>query len=597
MEQSLDLGEEDRLLGSWPRRLLHVPTMTSYEWEPGNKYGPVKSPRYNAITYTWGRWKLKSNELPHIKAIDIGGVDWEIPRIHPLRFDVDDFKNLVRRAIEPVSLTVRISSRQNATEHKSASTEYIWLDVACIDQRESEPRSAAEVGRQADIFKGAQNVFIWLTDFYFSELQSLLKKLNPLDPRGLMGDDFDPWIASNTHLDTANQVYIGLRQLFGDHWFSSLWTLQEVFLRQDGILVSREGKTVSNEFSKDDFNFLDILSMYDEMDIFGMKAAGHSLTGSLILLSNLSDQVGLTAIYTQSAMVALVASGNRTTTREEDRVYAIQQIFGLRLGNTNTKAAPGSTFTRAELEVQLGRELLQSYPVHSQTHVFTKPAKSGHGWRANGDSVIPSSVIAQGNPVFPHNPFYGLNGLSEEESAQIRQQIAQDLAPRCSLTVSKLEGATLGTFTGGKICPFATVVTQSRQFEQIPIVSHLFSGSNSLFLTYLDASSQFNACPVSPSSGFYDSYSKPRQRALADWLCCSYPCTNLVVLLLGPLESGERRDMYALLLLLDQGTTWKRIGFCQWAINVMTIAAEPLPGHAFFHGDTDDWVKCNGYFG
>jgi hypothetical protein len=37
--------------------------------------------------------------------------------------------------------------------------EFVWLDVACIDQRANELRSAAEIGRQAAIFNGAIQVF------------------------------------------------------------------------------------------------------------------------------------------------------------------------------------------------------------------------------------------------------------------------------------------------------------------------------------------------------------------------------------------------------------------------------------------------------
>lgn len=51
-------------LGDWPQRLLHVPTMTSYEWQPGHCYGPSKpKPEYRAISYTWGRWKISETML------------------------------------------------------------------------------------------------------------------------------------------------------------------------------------------------------------------------------------------------------------------------------------------------------------------------------------------------------------------------------------------------------------------------------------------------------------------------------------------------------------------------------------------------------
>lgn len=592
MEWSLELAAEERLLGSWPRRLLHVPTMTSYEWKPGNIYGSFESPRYNAFTYTWGRWRLKSDELRNVKAIDIGGVPWDIPRIHPAHFNVHDFYDSLRRAMEPVSsLGSGSSTTKNTENHTRAPTEFVWLDVACIDQRGSEPRSAAEVGRQAEIFKGAQNVFIWLTGFEFLKLQHLLTTMTRLNPSGIMDKD--------VHI--LDQMYLGFKTLFGDPWFSSLWTLQEVFLRQDGILVSREGRKVFNEALRIDFAFDFIVDLYEVMQIPRMKLTRRLLPDSHTFFSDLADQVGLTAIATQNAMLALMASENRTTTYEEDRIYAIQQMFGLRLGNTSIRAAAGSKFTRLELEVQLGQELLKSYPIHSQAHVFTKPVQWGHGWMVNGDSHIPHSVISKGNPVDPHDPLYELGGVSEDGIALFQQLKAEELAPRCSLSVCEFENETLGSFKDSRLCPFATLVTQARKFEQNPRVSHYFLDPRpGLLLTYMDASNMFNACPVSLSSGFYDSYSRSRQRALADWLCCSYSNKDLVVLLLGPLESQDalsRFDMYGLLLLLNHGSTWKRVRFCQWQTAMMEIACEPLAGHAFFHGNTDEWTKCDGYFG
>lgn len=38
------LDEEEVALGSWPRRLLHVKSLTSYEWQLGNVYGGVAAP-------------------------------------------------------------------------------------------------------------------------------------------------------------------------------------------------------------------------------------------------------------------------------------------------------------------------------------------------------------------------------------------------------------------------------------------------------------------------------------------------------------------------------------------------------------------------
>ena len=67
-------------LGEWPRRLLHVSSMTSYEWQPGNVYRGCKELKYLAISYTWGRWKLRDGQKPKVKtALQIDGVPWQNP--------------------------------------------------------------------------------------------------------------------------------------------------------------------------------------------------------------------------------------------------------------------------------------------------------------------------------------------------------------------------------------------------------------------------------------------------------------------------------------------------------------------------------------
>ncbi|KAL6412555.1 hypothetical protein AUP68_03758 [Ilyonectria robusta] len=48
--------------------------------------------------------------------------------------------------------------------------------------------------------------------------------------------------ASSQQLAT---IHDHLGQLFKDPWFSSLWTLQETFLRQDVVLLSQEGSSVA----------------------------------------------------------------------------------------------------------------------------------------------------------------------------------------------------------------------------------------------------------------------------------------------------------------------------------------------------------------
>ena len=128
-------------ISSWPQRLLHVPTITSHEWTSGSIYGDHVAPRYNAISYTWGRFNLdhapggcNKTILRRTTSIKIGGTAWaaSIPRIDPHHFRVVEFHNVIARTLELFD---------------PKDVEFVWLDIACIDQRNG-PQKAAKIGRQ-----------------------------------------------------------------------------------------------------------------------------------------------------------------------------------------------------------------------------------------------------------------------------------------------------------------------------------------------------------------------------------------------------------------------------------------------------------------
>ena len=150
-------------MGTWPQRLLHVPRMPSYEWTPGNVYCSHVEPDYNAISYTWGRYDLQymskdigKKRYRYVKSIAIEGIPWAevVPRIHPDHFSTTEYQQVINRTQElpPIS-----------------TVEFVWVDVACIDQRDG-PQKAMEIGRQANIFKGARTVFVWLTKLQASKI-------------------------------------------------------------------------------------------------------------------------------------------------------------------------------------------------------------------------------------------------------------------------------------------------------------------------------------------------------------------------------------------------------------------------------------------
>lgn len=382
-------------LAGWPRRLLHVPTMTSYRWSPGNVYGPCKAPPYNAITYTWGRWMLRDPEdHPDVHAVDIKGVDWDIPRIHPEHFTRDEFMAVILRSTEPLKEEVwrRRGNRESRRNYSSTSVEFLWLDVACIDQSFSSPESAAEIGRQADIFRGANHVFAWLASFTGNELLETLTNISIPSP-------FYPNARLPRPLETTQE---SLERLCADPWFSSLWTLQEAFLRQDAAFLSRDGELPGNRLppSEEKLYFaVDLATLIGtcrDMVWFINQEYWDAPTATTLRISErhqeMIERIGVSGFDTHNPLTAFIASGHRITSREPDRVYGIQQIFGFRLGSSEIGAS-GCTFTREELEAQFGREILARYPVMSQLFVSQKPIEFGNGWRISPGSKIESGVL------------------------------------------------------------------------------------------------------------------------------------------------------------------------------------------------------------
>lgn len=129
--------------------------MQSRAWLPGNRYGDAVVPRYNAISYTWGRFELQQNSDPSVSGLEVGGVEWRIPRIDPSHSTKEQFRTVVQAA-------THISPGYYEDTKDREDVEFVWLDVACIAQRFNKT-TMLEIGRQAMIFSNATCVYVWLS--------------------------------------------------------------------------------------------------------------------------------------------------------------------------------------------------------------------------------------------------------------------------------------------------------------------------------------------------------------------------------------------------------------------------------------------------
>ena len=576
------LQREEEALGPWPRRLLHVPTLTSYEWQPGNVYGGVTEPEFNAITYTWGRWRLKDHELPNVPPITIHGASWTIPRVRPSHFTAAHLEHVLRRACQGVS---KVGYWQEAT---LPSVDFIWLDIACIDQRENEPRSAAEVGRQAMIFDKAKHVVAWLGTIPISTLNPLLSDLSHLTTAigDLVRSKDDLQSASAQHI--LDQTYTQLAKLTRDPWFSSLWTLQEVYLRSDTVLMSNDGviATAPREPTAPvpksgvplQADVWTLLEFYENALMTGEEPM--AAPGTYDKIVELMRSTGLAALATTSALAAYTATDHRTCIKDEDRVYGIQQIFGARVGTSALNNPLGASYSRVQLEIQLGEHLLRHMPVLSQLHIFTEPPPFGMAWLISRKSSVPTDlmgvVVTRGGTR---------TDINEETSL-------------CELSVAKVDQDTWGQFKG-LYCSFTTLHQQCSELLQSSLLGETFSRDNYLTV-HLDTVPELAASPEYLSSGFVPVPRGQRQERLATWLMQSFPEDELGVLLLGSRAATHLEAMIGLLVLrrsTPQLTYHHRIGICWWHLSYATVGGDYLPGGEFLSGIGSPWQEKTCCFG
>ncbi|ROW03793.1 hypothetical protein VMCG_05396 [Cytospora schulzeri] len=386
MDYSLDAHQDsdESMLGRWPRRLLHVDRerdiFTSYKWEPGNIYGGIKEPKYNVISYTWGRYKLPDGTRPDVHALNIGGVTWAIPRIDPENhFSVADF----RAAIKTVCSTRELPDREDV--------QFVWLDVACIDQENYEVKML-EVGRQGVIFQHAESAFVWLASSHLENFQVVMGELwdafqmapvsdLPVDTEHVRL--MEKWLQNWLEKSSRNVRYI----LEKEPWFTSLWTLQEAYLRPFAVMLARDGRAIPRQKKGwspgvENLRSLAIATAGVAGACERSIALGCNGNDRARLLINRIQQTGLRDVVQGNPFLLYKAASFRQVYDELDRVYGIMQVFGFKLGASKPRGTSENpnghrfSFHRkrlklSDLELELSQSILKTYPVQSHLSIFT----------------------------------------------------------------------------------------------------------------------------------------------------------------------------------------------------------------------------------
>lgn len=541
-----------------------MPSLTSYQWQPGNIYGGIAEPEYNAITYTWGRWRLRDenpHERPDITVIPIVGTTWPIPRVDPSHFTAVQLEQVLRKAAV-------LQPADHLYGRRKKPVAFVWLDVACIDQQASEPRSAAEIGRQAAIFKGAQTVCVWLTT---QDMQSLRRGIESMSTFAA---------STSTKLSEDARAIDHVISFLADPWFSSLWTLQEAFLRHDAFILDRDGELLEYPASTEVPGEPSLIDIFDYGErwcaVCTERAANHSLRSDMYSKAKETiEKRGLKALASMNAMSTYAAALQRTTTFPEDRIYGIQQIFEFRLGKSALNVQSGCSFTVAELEDQLGEALMTKYPVLSQFHVFTEHVPREKRWRVNACSAIPSDVSRQGHSVW---------------------ESSEDDQPCCSFSVDSTAQGSKRVWWHGKLASLQSLLDACRRVANERLFSEL-SRNKDMFMIVPDVVDELIGSPGFQASGYRLIPPGPGQEQLSKWLLGHFGAAKLQVLLLGP-SSGERYAYMLGMLMLDCGNgEWTRLGLCQWEVSDLQVSDMVSLQYDYLTGGGFGWETSAGLFG
>ncbi|KAI1758358.1 heterokaryon incompatibility protein-domain-containing protein [Xylaria castorea] len=382
----------------WPRRLLHIPTLTSYERSDNDTYNGIKEPDYSILSYTWGRFQVKDPSVG--KSLPIKGVSWNIPAVQESHFTVDQF----HKVLNLMGLD---------------GTEWAWVDIACIDQ-ENVKIKMDEVGRQASIFRAAKWAFVWLshlsTETCFRSFGLIERVMSQL------------WPKYKLHDASAEEMKLPLRYLQEafdsiclDPWFTSLWTLQEIMMRNDALIVSSEGAIVTQcvppytarggvsnltAFYREQvsmwpmfFNRVasDWRHVHDEVVRLAAKIENSSdktqsdydscLQSKQI--GQLINSTGINHVSSNNPNVQYGVAKYRKTEYPEDRVYGIMQIYNIRVGQSiRSDDLPSLD----ELIEEFGFAINYKSVVQGQTFVHTSTSKPKLSWCITEYSDVPHGL-------------------------------------------------------------------------------------------------------------------------------------------------------------------------------------------------------------
>ena len=344
----------------WPRRLLRVSSMTSLERCAGSIYGEHKEPSYHAISYTWGRFAD-----PRTEAVQVSNISWTVPSVKDAHFSNKEFEAAIQLA--------------------GRGVDFVWVDIACIDQEDPVVKME-EIGKQVAIFERASKVFAWLAPWTIRDLERSFQDIEAFcrtfyEP---MHGGLTSYMIKSTSMRPESTVVVllaAIQDLTAQPWFTSLWTLQEAFLRKDAIVMSRSSTIPLMRAAMDEDLEIPVtlnwLLVRCQQVFTACMSMEHS--SAMEACQHLVDS-GLLSLSSKNEWTLYTASTKRQASLQNDRIYGIMQIYNISLGRQSSFSI---------LQDAFGFLLNSQNPVLAQLHMHQEPPATGKSWRVSEHMNIP----------------------------------------------------------------------------------------------------------------------------------------------------------------------------------------------------------------
>lgn len=348
----------------WPRRLLDVNIMKSFERRDGNMYGDRCEPPYSIISYTWGRWHVDEGSR-----LEVDGIDWKVPALKEA-FTVEEFHRVLVKAGERTGGIV-------------------WVDIACIDQLDNAVKMD-EIGRQAGIFQNAEFAYVWLWTLPATSLKASVDSLRIVPGAGRIQEK----IRGCDEVAIMSELLQAVNLILGDWWFSSLWTLQEAFLRSDAQLLSLEGHYINPRPGWRSTNIGSVLNHIWKL-LLDLDDKSQKLDDSqanklgAIIRQRIQDSGYIADPNSDNPNIQYGASRFRKTTNKLDRIYGIMAIYDIRVGAMVPGPERSKQHSLEDLEQEFAATLNSRSPLLAQNFIHLKRPPMGKSWQITQYSRVP----------------------------------------------------------------------------------------------------------------------------------------------------------------------------------------------------------------